>query len=48
MAGKAAPAVYKLYEVNLSVQYESSPYSLGTMGEQLMAVESWLGAESRG
>ncbi|MYU24381.1 hypothetical protein [Streptomyces sp. SID8352] len=48
MAGKTAPAVYKLYEVNLSVQYESSPYSLGAVGEQLMAFESWLGAEGRG
>lgn len=40
MVGKTAPAVYKLYEVNLSVQYESSPYSLGAVGEQLMAFES--------
>ncbi|MEV6957363.1 hypothetical protein [Streptomyces sp. NPDC051183] len=48
MAGKTAPAVYKLYEVNLSVQYESSPYSLGAMGEQLMAFESWLGVQGKG
>ncbi|MCH0538149.1 hypothetical protein I3F58_00940 [Streptomyces sp. MUM 203J] len=48
MAGETAPAVYKLYEVNLSVQYESSPYSLGAMGEQLMAFDSWLGAGGRG
>lgn len=48
MAGETAPAVYKLYEVNLSVQYESSPYSLGAVGEQLMAFESWLGAQGEG
>ncbi|MFF4641397.1 hypothetical protein [Streptomyces sp. NPDC001389] len=48
MAGKTAPAVYKLYEANLSVQYESSPYSLGAVGEQLMAFESWLGVQGKG
>ncbi|MEV6572216.1 hypothetical protein [Streptomyces sp. NPDC051577] len=48
LAGETAPAVYKLYEVNLSVQYESDPYSLGAMGEQLMAFESWLGVQEKG
>ncbi|MFF7298731.1 hypothetical protein [Streptomyces sp. NPDC008265] len=48
LAGETAPAVYKLYEVNLSVQYESDPYSLGVMGEQLMAFESWLGVQEKG
>ncbi|GGU55607.1 hypothetical protein FHX79_114788 [Streptomyces cavourensis] len=48
LAGETAPAVYKLYEINLSVQYKSSPYSLGAAGEQLMAFESWLGTEGRG
>jgi hypothetical protein len=48
LAGKTAPAAYKLYEVNLSVQYETAPSSLGFAGEQLMAFESWLGAQGRG
>ena len=34
---------YKLYEVNLSVQYESSPMSLGPMGEYLTGLEAQLG-----
>ncbi|MEU8496701.1 hypothetical protein AB0C86_08215 [Streptomyces lavendulae] len=48
MAGETAPAVYKLYEVNLSEQYESAPYSLGAVGEQLVAFESWLGVQGKG
>ncbi|MEU9003784.1 hypothetical protein, partial [Streptomyces sp. NPDC048551] len=48
MAGETAPAVYKLYEVSLSAQYESAPYSLGAMGEQLMAFESWMGTQNAG
>ncbi|MGW0957164.1 hypothetical protein [Streptomyces sp. NPDC002545] len=38
---EAAPA-YKLYEINLSAQYESSPTSLGAMGEYLSDFETWL------
>ncbi|MEJ8652815.1 hypothetical protein WKI65_33320 [Streptomyces sp. MS1.AVA.3] len=48
MAGKTAPEVYTLYEVNLSMQYESAPSSLGAEGEQLMAFESWLGLQGGG
>jgi hypothetical protein len=33
---------YKLYEVNLSAQYELSPSSLGAMGEFLSGFEAWL------
>ncbi|MBT2452506.1 hypothetical protein J7F03_36735 [Streptomyces sp. ISL-43] len=47
MAGETSPAVYKLYEVNLSVQYESAPCSLGAAGEQLMAFESWIGLQGK-
>ena len=32
----------KLYEVSLSAQYESSPASLGAMGETLSDFETWL------
>lgn len=46
--GRRPPAVYKLYEANLSGQYESDPYSLGATGEQLMAFESWLGVRGKG
>lgn len=40
-AQEAAPA-YKLYEVSLAAQYESSPMSLGAMGEMLSDFETWL------
>ncbi len=40
-ARDAEPA-YKLYEINLSAQYESSPMSLGAMGEFLSDFETWL------
>lgn len=46
LAAETAPALYKLYEVNLSIKYESAPYSLGGVGEQLMAFESWLGLQN--
>ncbi|KOU66624.1 hypothetical protein ADK55_05195 [Streptomyces sp. WM4235] len=41
-AAQEAEPAYKLYEVNLSVQYESSPMSLGAMGEFLSDAEAWL------
>ncbi|WP_338672558.1 hypothetical protein V1460_05885 [Streptomyces sp. SCSIO 30461] len=41
-AAREAEPAYKLYEVNLSVQYESSPMSLGDMGEYLSGFETWL------
>ncbi|MEK8143878.1 hypothetical protein NKH18_23900 [Streptomyces sp. M10(2022)] len=41
-AAREAEPAYKLYEVNLSVQYESSPASLGAMGELLGNFETWL------
>ncbi|MFD9722776.1 hypothetical protein [Streptomyces sp. NPDC059072] len=46
-AGQEAPAAYELYVVNLSAQYESAPSSLGAMGEQLMAFESWMGLQNQ-
>ncbi|MEU2859651.1 hypothetical protein ACIQWL_03000 [Streptomyces mirabilis] len=42
IAGDSAPKAYKLYEVKLSEQYEANPYSLGAVGEQVMAFESWV------
>ncbi|WP_329597871.1 hypothetical protein OIE43_19820 [Streptomyces pseudovenezuelae] len=42
-AARETEAAYKLYEVNLSVQYESSPMSLGPMGEYLTGLEAQLG-----
>ncbi|MDX2591794.1 hypothetical protein PV343_05820 [Streptomyces sp. WI03-4A] len=44
-AGKEAEPAYKVYEVALSEQYESSPSSLGAVGEDLMLFESWLGTQ---
>ncbi|MFI2506093.1 hypothetical protein [Streptomyces sp. NPDC018972] len=44
-AGKEAEPAYKVYEVALSEQYESSPSSLGAVGEHLMSFESWLGTQ---
>ncbi|MDV9170522.1 hypothetical protein R6V09_10300 [Streptomyces sp. W16] len=41
-AARETEPAYKLYEVNLSAQYESSPMSLGAMGEHLSDFESWL------
>jgi hypothetical protein len=41
-AAREAETAYKLYEVNLSMQYESSPMSLGAMGEFLSDAETWL------
>lgn len=41
-AARETEPAYKLYEVNLSVQYESSPESLGAMGEYLSGFETWL------
>lgn len=41
-AARATEPAYKLYEVNLAAQYESSPTSLGPMGEHLSDFESWL------
>lgn len=42
LAGKEAPKAYKVYEAALSEQYERSPSSLGSVGEQLTAFESWI------
>ncbi len=42
-AAREAEPAYKLYEVNLSAQYESSPMSLGAMGEYLSGLETRLG-----
>ncbi|MFF3894449.1 hypothetical protein ACFYY3_14880 [Streptomyces sp. NPDC001812] len=42
-AARETEPAYKLYEVNLSAQYESSPMSLGPMGESLSDFETWLG-----
>ncbi|MFJ2743441.1 hypothetical protein ACIO3O_27750 [Streptomyces sp. NPDC087440] len=47
IAADTAPGIYKLYEANLSEQYESNPDSLGDVGEQLMAFESWLQVQGR-
>ncbi|MFF9777034.1 hypothetical protein ACF1HJ_25675 [Streptomyces sp. NPDC013978] len=44
-AGREAEPAYKVYEVALSEQYESSPSSLGAVGEHLMLFESWLGTQ---
>ncbi|MGK5496536.1 hypothetical protein [Streptomyces sp. URMC 125] len=41
-AARETEPAYKLYEVNLSAQYESSPMSLGAMGEFLSDYETWL------
>ncbi|MEV8594635.1 hypothetical protein [Streptomyces sp. NPDC052012] len=41
-AARETEPAYKLYEVNLSAQYESSPMSLGAMGELLSDAETWL------
>ncbi|MGW0841150.1 hypothetical protein ACWD26_13445 [Streptomyces sp. NPDC002787] len=41
-AARETEPAYKLYEVNLSAQYESSPMSLGAMGEFLSDFEGWL------
>ncbi|WP_112466048.1 hypothetical protein [Streptomyces triticisoli] len=41
-AARETEPAYKLYEVNLSAQYESSPMSLGAMGEFLSDFETWL------
>ncbi|MFE7842732.1 hypothetical protein ACFU53_43720 [Streptomyces sp. NPDC057474] len=41
-AARATEPTYKLYEVNLSAQYESSPMSLGALGESLSDFETWL------
>ncbi|GAA2539086.1 MULTISPECIES: hypothetical protein [Streptomyces] len=43
-AARETEPAYKLYEVNLSLQYESSPMSLGAMGEVLSDFETWLGS----
>lgn len=40
-AAREAEPAYKLYEVSLSVQYESAPMSLGAMGEFLSGAEAW-------
>ncbi|MFF7134310.1 hypothetical protein ACFZBZ_18365 [Streptomyces sp. NPDC008196] len=42
VARETEPA-YKLYEVNLSAQYEASPMSLGALGEYLSGLETRLG-----
>jgi hypothetical protein len=39
-AARETEPAYKLYEVNLSAQYESSPASLGAMGEFLSDFET--------
>ncbi len=41
-AARGTEPAYKLCEVNLSAQYESSPMSLGAMGEFLSDYETWL------
>jgi hypothetical protein len=41
-AARETEPAYKLYEVNLSAQYESSPMSLGAMGEYLSGLETQL------
>ncbi|MEU9127456.1 hypothetical protein AB0D08_04940 [Kitasatospora sp. NPDC048540] len=41
-AARDARPAYKLYEVNLSIQYEADPSSLGAMGEFLSGFETWL------
>ncbi|MFD4023098.1 hypothetical protein ACFWRV_06160 [Streptomyces sp. NPDC058576] len=41
-AARATESAYKLYEVNLSIQFESSPESMGAMGEYLSGVQAWL------
>ncbi|WP_030543810.1 hypothetical protein [Streptomyces albus] len=41
-AARESEPAYKLYEVNLSAQYERSPMSLGAMGEYLSGYETWL------
>ncbi|MGW4727726.1 hypothetical protein ACWEQC_00745 [Streptomyces shenzhenensis] len=41
-AARATESAYKLYEVNLSIQFESSPESLGAVGKFLRAVRAWL------
>ncbi len=43
-AARETEPAYKLYETNLSVQYESSPVSLGAVGEYLSGFETWLTA----
>ncbi|WP_326698316.1 hypothetical protein OG909_13865 [Streptomyces sp. NBC_01754] len=44
-AARATETAYKLYEVNLSIQFESSPDSMGAMGEFLSGVQGWLLSE---
>ncbi|MEU6535782.1 hypothetical protein [Streptomyces sp. NPDC047000] len=41
-AARETEPAYKLYEVNLSAQYEASPMSLGAMGESLSGLEAWV------
>ncbi|MFE7113003.1 hypothetical protein ACFU98_41415 [Streptomyces sp. NPDC057575] len=41
-AARETEPACKLYEVNLSLQFESSPESLGAMGEFLSDAEAWL------
>ncbi|EGE42952.1 hypothetical protein GTY83_17950 [Streptomyces sp. SID4928] len=41
-AGRETEAAYKLYEVNLSIQFEKAPDSIGAMGEFLSDARDWL------
>ncbi|MEW2062111.1 hypothetical protein AB0899_15260 [Streptomyces sp. NPDC007002] len=41
-AGRETEAAYKLYEVNLSIQFEKAPESMGAMGEFLSDAQDWL------
>ncbi|MGW7082224.1 hypothetical protein ACWGH2_01830 [Streptomyces sp. NPDC054871] len=41
-AARETEHAYKLYEVNLSLQYEAAPMSLGAVGEFLSGAEAWL------
>ncbi|MEU8628524.1 hypothetical protein [Streptomyces sp. NPDC048669] len=47
-AARATESAYKLYEVNLSIQFESSPESMGAMGEFLSGAQEWLLSENPG
>ncbi|WP_381795513.1 hypothetical protein [Streptomyces niveus] len=47
-AARATESAYKLYEVNLSIQFESSPESMGAMGEFLSDAQGWLLSQKSG
>ncbi|MGW2084629.1 hypothetical protein [Streptomyces sp. NPDC001880] len=47
-AARETEAAYKLYEVNLSIQFETSPESMGAMGEFLSGAQDWLLSQKPG